>query len=340
MNTKIKLLSNQNWEPTILEKCDVLPKRHTVSFATCSCSDSCTASILRIAESIREIADIELNLLSTEAANVEGVKVVQVPPGTKLSKLRKFSQSINTDFICICDPDIVVEADAVRRVFELAFEAVESESDVVAFGLIECQCSGTLLSRVIAVDKWLSHRVLRPLLWRLKVGITIPGQFLVLSTSVLRGISPTVDSYLDDLYMGWIVRSRRGAVLRVNEVIGFEEPRSSWSTLLTQRIRWMRGLFTLAGHLTSQPKAIAFLLIHYIAYHGLPILFLFMLTCLAVFSPAGALLVFCIVATCVAILSRQTIAAAATYVMLFPLLHCLATLLWWVPLSRQRLTQR
>lgn len=311
-----------------------------MAIATCSCLDSCPASIGRIAESIREIADVELNLLSTEAAHVAGVKVVHVPPGTKLSKLRQFSQSINADFICICDPDIIVEAAAVRRVFELAFEAIESESDVAAFGLIECQCDGTLLSHVIAVDKWLSHRVQRPFLWRLKVGITIPGQFLVLSTSVLQRISPTVDSYLDDLYMGWIVRSRRGAVLRVNEVIGYEEPRSSWPTLLTQRIRWMRGLFTLAGHLASKPKAIAFLLMHYTAYHGLPILFLFMLTYLAVFSPAGALLAFFIVAKCVAILSRQSFAAAATYVLLFPLLHCLATLLWWVPLSRQRLTQR
>lgn len=316
-------------------------KTPAVTIVTCLPHGASRDVLHKIKASLKEVASVELVALSEDVVeDADGWKVILLQTGTKLSKLRQFSHHVESEYVCICDPDVTIESNAVAKVFRSILDAPRDVSSVVAYGVIGCRENADLLSRVIAIDKWLSHRVIRPMLWRLNIGITIPGQFLVLSTSVLRSISPTVDSYLDDLYLGWIVRSRGGTVLRVNEVIGFEEPRSSWSTLLTQRIRWMRGLFTLVGHLARQPKAIAFLAIHYVAYHGLPILFLFTITCLAVFSLAGALIVFATIVACLAILSRQTIAAAATYVMLFPLLHCLATLLWWVPLSRRRLTQR
>ena len=317
--------------------CSQLP---SVSIAICS-SLQATDSVGRaVASSLAGVADAQVVILSSVAGMQSKYYVFNVPEGTKLSKLRQFSHTADSDFICVSDPDLVVRSDSIRKVVAQAIEASDGDSEVVSFGLVECRDDGTLLSSVIAIDKWLSHRVLRPMLWRYRLGITIPGQFLVLSTSVLQRLDPAVDSYLDDLYLGWIARSTGVRVLRVPAVVGHEESRSTWTSLLTQRLRWMRGLFSLVRHLSRQPMALGFLTIHFIAYHGIPILWLICIVTLAMFVPVGAIALLAATVLTISRLSQQSLIAAATFSLLFPLLHCFATLLWWAPISRQKLRQR
>lgn len=321
---------------------DITPngRRTSVTIACCESQASPLKSVRAVANSLGSIARTELLVLSCGDVDFDGVRVVQVPVGTKLTKLRKLASAVESRFICICDPDLHVDPKGAKAIFLEAFKVAECDREVVAFGLVNCQSDNTLLSGVIAIDKWFSHRVLRPILWKCSIGITIPGQFLVLSTSVLQRLHPAVDSYLDDLYLGWIARSTNVAVLRVPVVVGYEESRSSWPSLLLQRLRWMRGFFALAKQLLNEPKAIALLTTHFVAYHGIPILWLACLVGVVTFSWSIGLIVFAAAALAISLLSRQRLGTAIAFLIIFPLLHCLATLLWWIPISQKRLTQR
>ena len=263
-----------------------------------------------------------------------------MPEGTKLSKIRRLADLVDADLVCICDPDLSINEDACRKVFDRAATEVHSGNDVVAFGVVDGRDDGTILSRVVALDKWLSHRVLRRLLWDCNVGITIPGQFFIVSARLLHGLDPRVDSYLDDLYLGWVARTDGVEVHRVPVVVGEESPRTTWSSLLSQRLRWMRGLVCLVGHLAAHPSAIVLLTIHYLAYHGLPILMLISIVMLSVVSPIGAVAALLGFVLLLARLSGQSLRTAATFVAVFPIVHCVVTLLWLIPMRHSYLARR
>ncbi|MFO0957171.1 MAG: glycosyltransferase family 2 protein [Isosphaeraceae bacterium] len=270
----------------------------------------------------------------------EGEDVVVVPPGTKLSKIRRLAELVEADLFLICDPDFTVSRDGCRAVVRSAFEEALNSKVVIAYGVVEGKDDGTLLSKVIAVDKWLSHHIIRPFLWTAGVGITLPGQFLIVSSSLLRSLDPTVDSYLDDLYLGWVARRRRVRVLRVATVVGEEDSRSSWLSLLTQRVRWMKGIASLSRHLARHPSALVLIGVHYLAYHGIPILWLtlvVLLGCVNLLSGVGVIL--CL-ATVISVLSGRPTLACITFLTVFPLVHVVATLVWWMPVTRSGLTRR
>jgi cellulose synthase/poly-beta-1,6-N-acetylglucosamine synthase-like glycosyltransferase len=257
-----------------------------------------------------------------------------------LSKIRRLADLVAADLFCICDPDLTVDETACRAVVQQAIADVQAGEEVVAFGVVEGRDDGTLLSNVIAIDKWLSHRVLRRLLWAAGVGITLPGQFLIVSPGLLRSLAPDVDSYLDDLYLGLVARQRGVCVRRVPVVVAKEDPRSGWLSLLTQRMRWMRGLVCLFRHLFPNPSACGLLGIHFAAYHGLPIVAMIAFLGLTAVNPLAGGCVFLGLAAVLCVVSRQSFLASVAFLGIFPFVHVLATLLWWMPVSRTVLTRR
>ena len=313
-----------------------------VSVCVVCCSTvSMPHAALTVARAMQSVATVRTILLSeTGSDQTDGVEVIAVPHGTKLSKIRCLAGLVATDLFCICDPDLTVDEDACRVVLQQAMADVRAGKEVVAFGIVDGRDDGTLLSRVVAVDKWLSHRVLRRFLWAAGIGITLPGQFLVVSPGLIRSLEPSVDSYLDDLYLGWVARQRGVCVRRVRVVVGKEDPRNSWLSLLTQRGRWMRGLACLFRHLSSHPSALGLLGIHYLAYHGLPIVVMIAILLLTVVNPLAGFCAFFGLATFLHVFSRQSFFAVVTFLGVFPFVHILATLLWWVPIRRSVLIRR
>ena len=315
--------------------------RLSVCVACCSTASMPHDAVQAVAKSINSAAVVRTVLLSeTGVESTHGVEIIVVPEGSKLSKIRRLAELIDTDLFCICDPDLTIEEESCRVIHQQAFGDVRAGKEVVAFGIVEGKDDGTLLSQVVAVDKWLSHRVLRRFLWAAGIGITLPGQFLVLSPGLLRSIDPGVDSYLDDLCLGWLARRRGVRVHRVAVVVGEEDPRSRWASLLTQRVRWMRGIASLFGHFSSHPSAVGLLGVHYLTYHGLPILVMVAVISLTVASPLAGFCVFFSLAALLSIFSGRSFVAAVTFLGVLPVVHALATLLWWVPLSRTMLTRR
>ncbi len=102
----------------------------------------------------------------------------------------------------------------------------------------------------------------------------------------------------------------------------------------------MRGLVCLVGHLAAHPSAIVLLTIHYLAYHGLPILMLISIVMLSVVSPIGAVAALLGFVLLLARLSGQSLRTAATFVAVFPIVHCVVTLLWLIPMRHSYLARR
>ena len=313
----------------------------SVCVVCCSTASMPHDAVLAIANAMKSIATVRTILLSeTGCESTEGLEVVVVPYGTKLSKIRRLANLVTTDLFCICDPDLTVDEDACRSVLNQSVTDIRAGKESVTFGIVDGRDDGTLLSRVIAVDKWWSHHVLRRFLWAMSIGITLPGQFLIISSGLLRSLEPTVDTYLDDLYLGWVAKQRNLHVHRVPVIVGNEDPRSSWSSLLTQRCRWMRGLMCLFGHLYSYPSALVLLGIHFLVYHGLPIAAMIMILFLCATNPLAGFCVFFGIAAIMSRLSGQSYYANVVFLGVFPILHVFATLLWWAPVSRTTLTRR
>ncbi len=296
---------------------------------------------IKVAAAMKSLAEVRTILLSeTGCEETEEVEVIAVPRGTKLSKIRRLADLITADLFCICDPDLTVDEDACRTVLHQAIADVQTGKEVVAFGIVEGRDDGTLISQVIIIDKWISHRVIRRFLWAAGLGITLPGQFLIVSPGLLRSIEHGVDSYLDDIYLGWVARQRGVFVRRVTVVVAREDPRSSWISLVTQRVRWMRGLVSLIGHLSPKISALCLLGIHFIAYHGLPILAMIALLGLTFVNVLVGACVVVGMAAVLSIMSRQSFLASVAFLSFFPFVHVLAILIWWMPLKRSVLTRR
>ena len=102
----------------------------------------------------------------------------------------------------------------------------------------------------------------------------------------------------------------------------------------------MRGLMCLFRHLFPNPSALGLLVIHFTAYHGLPIVAMIALLSLTFVNPLAGGCVFVGLATLLSIVSRQSFFASVAFLSIFPVVHVLATVLWWMPVKRSVLTRR
>jgi len=314
--------------------------RRSVCIVSCSSEPRPNESTKALAAAFHSIAAVSTIILCDSEKLGENDHIIKVSKGTKLSKIKHLSDRVNSDLICICDPDIKINKENALEVLKSALDSLNLNDIVVAFGVIEGRDAGSTLSKVICIDKWISHRVLRRTLWSIGAAITIPGQFVIVSTTLLAALDPSVDSYLDDLYLGWLARSKGAIVSRVPLVVGHEDPRLSWGSLVTQRIRWMKGLVQLLGHFAVNPAAIYLLAVHFFAYHCLPIVFLVSLLCLFHYLPLVAIPLFGVAVITVAVFSNQNLRAASIFLTVFPLLHCIAIITWWFPANRESLIRR
>jgi len=281
-------------------------------------------------------------VLSEQAvAPALGVTVVQVQPGTKLAKIRTWvRKSAPNGLVCICDPDMTLDRDAASAVIRKAIDTASHGHAVLAYGRIRSD-GGSLLRCLISFDKDWSHRVIRPLLWAIGVGASVPGQFMVISASLLSAIDPSVDSYLDDLYLGLFTHSFPGAVICAESLtVGSEEPREQWIGLVAQRLRWMKGFMALAWHMRRSPSATFRLGAHFVAYHLIPIVAMTGLVLLCVTHPVSGLPAAVVLAITTSALTRQHPMIGLAYWLTFPMLHAFATLAWWLPMPSTFLRRR
>jgi len=235
--------------------------------------------------------------------------------GTKYLRLSLLLKQDKSDYFISIDNDICGNTEELEKFVKCA---LEEELDIAWGRIMANQCKG-LFGGLVAVDKLLSHNILRPMLWKLKVGITIPGQCFWIKRNAFAGKLPEIDTFLDDLEVGLEV-NRRQSDLKIWSsagVLGYEIPNETFSGLWKQRSRWAKGYLSVlmgAKNLKDRNKVI----IHGFAYHFLWIFSWLICFLLAYINPYWIVLYLGAVSF---IIGRQKFLYAFLYQLIFPIFH-------------------
>lgn len=237
--------------------------------------------------------------------------------GTKYRKLLHALQSTNCHYLLSLDNDIAANMPSLLR---LVAKTIDGDFDL-GWGQIHSRRESSFISRLVEVDKLLSHTVLRPALWRLHLGVTIPGQCFLLKTSSFQGTLPGTDTFLDDLSIGLHAAKHCLRYHYAHEVVASELPSYSFATLWKQRWRWATGFrqSLYCATLTHHDRRL--LWIHAFCYHLLPILHLAVLAALTLRAPLASAVWLGVLALAIVRRRPQALGAALAYLIMFPLFH-------------------
>lgn len=242
--------------------------------------------------------------------------------GTKYRKLLHALQGTSHRYLLSLDNDIAAEIPGLLR---LVAQTVDGDFDL-GWGRIHSRRVSSLISRLVEVDKLLSHTMLRPALWRLHLGVTIPGQCFLLKTASFHGSLPSTDTFLDDLSIGLHAAKHRLRYHYSKEVVAFELPSYSFAALWRQRSRWAMGFRQSLSCATLTHEDRRLLWIHAFCYHLLPIIHVAALAALAPRAPLACAGWLSTLALAIAWRRPQALGAALAYPILFPLFHAG----WWL----------
>lgn len=190
----------------------------------------------------------------------------QVYPGTKYVRLLKLINEEKEDclFISIDNDMLVNDIEFTKYVKQ----CIELNVDFSWARLMAQNCNG-IISKLIAVDKLLSHNLIRPLLWKSGLGLSIPGQCFIIKPKVFKDKLYEIDTFLDDLALGAFVNENFETlnVYISNSIIGYEFPNNTFMGLCRQRKRWAKGFFQVLQ--SSKGKSFfGKVCVHGIVYHG------------------------------------------------------------------------
>lgn len=246
--------------------------------------------------------------------------------GTKYRKLLHALQDTGHCYLLSLDNDIAAD---IPGLLNLVAQTVDGDFDL-GWGRILSRRVASFISRLVEVDKLLSHTVLRPVLWRLHLGVTIPGQCFLLKVASFQESLPGTDTFLDDLSIGLHAAKHRLRYHYAQEVVAFELPSYSFSALWKQRSRWATGFRQSLSCATLNRPDRRLLWIHAFCYHLLPILHVVALAALASQAPLACAGWLGVLALVIARHRPQALGAALVYPILFPLFH----VGWWLHFFR------
>lgn len=188
-----------------------------------------------------------------------------VYPGTKYVRLLKLINEEDKACLYISiDNDMVLEP---KNFINYVKSCVEKNVDF-SWARLMAQDNNHVISKFVSVDKLLSHNIIRPLLWKMGVGLSIPGQCFLIRPLAFQNQLYEMDTFLDDLALGAFVSEHFKAlnVYISDEVIGYEFPNETVKGLYRQRKRWAKGFYQILRASTGKNYFYK-LCIHGIAYH-------------------------------------------------------------------------
>jgi cellulose synthase/poly-beta-1,6-N-acetylglucosamine synthase-like glycosyltransferase len=198
-----------------------------------------------------------------EAISPNNDMLVKIYPNTKYARILDSLNIAETSGIIYIDNDIKPDSKNLQRFIE----GIGNDIDI-AWGYIGTSLNHGLLSRLVAVDKLLSHKIIRPLLWTLNIGISIPGQVFFINKKKFNRDLPQFNTVFDDLTIGICAKQYGYSIVRFPFYLGYEQPSCSLPVLVKQRVRWAKGFYqSLAKNRES--KVLPYVLIHGFMYHFL-----------------------------------------------------------------------
>ena len=187
-----------------------------------------------------------------------------LPNATKYRRLIHVIENDDSTYFLSVDNDVKCDTAAVQNFLTTILQGVYD----IGWGKIRTQENRNIISKLVAVDKLLSHNILRPMLWKLGVGISVPGQIFCIKGASYRGKLNKTDTTLDDLAVGLYSSNAGKKFLMSPCILGYERPNVSFEGLWQQRVRWARGYMAIL-HSLKKRRSLAKVIIHSITYHFL-----------------------------------------------------------------------
>lgn len=189
---------------------------------------------------------------------------INMPHTSKYLRIMRIVEESLNDSILFIDNDIIVDKDAVNRFLS---EYREGEY-ALAWGRIGTTINTGFVPALIEIDKILSHNIIRPCLWKLGVGISLPGQIFVLNKKYFLGCMQARDTVYDDLALGVVLKKNHFPFFQSKEYLGTEMPKQNIHELIRQRKRWAQG-YSETLYNNRKDSILRYILIHGFAYHFL-----------------------------------------------------------------------
>lgn len=237
--------------------------------------------------------------------------------GTKYRKLEHLLKHKSYDYIISLDNDVEADASEFLPWIDLT---IACQYDL-SWGCVRSRNVNNFISKLVHVDKLLSHNILRPLLWKLKLGITIPGQCFMIKNEAFKNKMLRSDTFLDDISIGLLAVREDLSHLYVHKVLVSETPSYTFSDLLKQRARWAKGYRQMLYCERLSRKEKKLLYIHGFVYHIFPLINLALLTALFVFCPVFFISLFFVNTVLLSAEDSKMFFYAAVYQIVFPLFH-------------------
>lgn len=274
--------------------------------------------VYELSNILQEKFNVEIMVFSDKKIDCycDNIKQFVTPNMTKYKRIRKLIDMSKYDNILCIDNDIKPNIKNLIQFIEQCFE----EKYSIAWGKIKALSMDNFISHLVYIDKNLSHNYIRPFLWKLNIGISLPGQVFMINKKYFYKKLPEIDTVYDDLEIGIVTKKNNFPVFFTKKILGEEKPKLSILGLLKQRIRWSKGLAETIIY-NKNDFTLKYILLHGFMYHLLWIPYFMILILL---SKKSILLSFFIMVFTSIILSEKDIKNilwAFCYIFIFPFVH-------------------
>ena len=251
--------------------------------------------------------------------------------GTKYQRLINVMKEDDSSYYISIDNDIKGN---MPNIIKFINASIDGGYDI-GWGKIEAVDRYGVIPQLVFVDKCLSHDIIRPLLWNLNIGISVPGQFFFLKAASFRGKLMKIDTYLDDLAIGLYSSNTSKRTMISHLVLGYELPNTSFKGLWLQRIRWAKGYATILINIKEKVSLLK-ILTHGFFYH-----FFWILQWLVVFfsfqiSSILGILYLLVTSYIISGYNKKKVGYGILYQMLFPVFH----VCWYLQLIEELVKMR
>ena len=207
------------------------------------------------------------------------IKQVLTPKMTKYKRIEKLIEiSENDDILCV-DNDIKINKENIVKFIN----EVLSKDYAIGWGKIKSKNIKGVMSHLIKIDKNLSHDFIRPLLWKMNIGISVPGQVFIINKKYYKGKFQNIDTIYDDLTLGIIAKSNNMPVYFNKMILGYETPKTDFKNLIKQRKRWAKGLAE-SIYNNRKSEELKYVKIHRFMYHYLWMVYYLIIILLSVIN--------------------------------------------------------
>ena len=244
------------------------------------------------------------------------IEQIITPSMSKFKRIEKLLQiSKNNDILCI-DNDITINKENLKKFINECM----NKDYAIAWGKVKAVPIQSFVAHLICIDKNLSHDYIRPFLWKMNIGISLPGQIFMINKQYYTNKFPKYDTVYDDLTIGIITKSNAMPVYHTKDVLGEEMPKSTFKNLIKQRKRWAKG-YAESIYNNRKTNMLKYVIINGFMYHLLWFPLYIILILLMFIMPIISFLSVFIICTFIADGKIKNMLWGLMYLVIFPIIH-------------------